>query len=145
MPPLSFESPFLIRISLVSAFLPEMTQQIHSLRASGVISSHTARAAGVCVRAFRKSAGIVCTVPPASFWIIRGLYQNCYSGVWYTCPSVVLPCPSVAFGQGGAKEGRSDFFDGIVRLHTRRGSARVGYGLYRSVFHFAITALWARV
>jgi hypothetical protein len=66
MPPLSFESAFLIRISLVSAFLPEMTQQIHSLRARGVISSHTARASGTEVRVFRKSAGILCTTPPAT-------------------------------------------------------------------------------
>src|SRR6186997_2378723 len=54
MPPLSFESAFLIRIFLVSTFLPDVTQQIHSLRASGVISSHTAFAAGVTISALRK-------------------------------------------------------------------------------------------
>ena len=43
--------------------LTEITQQIHSLRASGVISSHFARAAGSEIRTFRKSAGTVCTVP----------------------------------------------------------------------------------
>jgi hypothetical protein len=48
---------------LVSGFLTEITQQIHSLRASGVISSHFACAAGSEMRAFRKSAGIVCTAP----------------------------------------------------------------------------------
>jgi hypothetical protein len=63
IPPLSFESAFSIRILLVSTFLPDVTQQIHSLRASGVISSHTARAAGIEIRALRKSAGILCTVP----------------------------------------------------------------------------------
>jgi hypothetical protein len=41
-----------------------MTQQIHSLRASGVISSHAASATGLEVRVFRKSAGILCTTPP---------------------------------------------------------------------------------
>src|SRR5437762_5668647 len=47
----------------VSGLLTEMTQQIHSLRASGVISSHLARAAGSEMRTFRKSAGIACTAP----------------------------------------------------------------------------------
>ncbi len=59
-----------MRIILVSAFLPDVTQQIHSLRASGVISSHTARAAGADIRALRKSSGIVCIVPPASLVIL---------------------------------------------------------------------------
>src|SRR5947207_2297830 len=76
IPPFNFESPFLMRIVLVSAFLPEMTQQIHSLRASGVMSSHTARAAGVEIRAFRRSFGIVCTTPPdIALLLIRVFYQ----------------------------------------------------------------------
>ena len=48
---------------LVSGFFTETTQQIHSLRASGVISSHFARAAESEMRTFRKSAGTVCTAP----------------------------------------------------------------------------------
>ena len=48
---------------LVSGLLTEMTQQIHSLRASGVISSHFARATGSEMRTFRKSAGTACTAP----------------------------------------------------------------------------------
>src|SRR3989344_3850860 len=71
IPPLSLESPFLIRISLVSAFLPEMTQQIHSFRASGVMSSHTAFAAGAEVSAFRKSSGISCTRLAGAFGVAR--------------------------------------------------------------------------
>jgi len=47
----------------VSGFLTEVTQQIHSLRASGVMSSHFARAAGSEMRTFRKSAGTLCTAP----------------------------------------------------------------------------------
>ena len=47
----------------VSGFLTEMTQQIHSLRASGVMSSHFARAAESEARTLRKSAGRVCTAP----------------------------------------------------------------------------------
>ena len=48
---------------LVSGFLTEITQQIHSLRASGVMSSHFARAAGSEMRTFRKSTGTLCTAP----------------------------------------------------------------------------------
>jgi len=50
-----------MRISLVSDFLPDVTQQIHSLRASGVISSHSAFTFGTAVIAFRKSEGRLCT------------------------------------------------------------------------------------
>ena len=49
-----------MRIPLVSSFLPDITQQIHSLRARGVMSAHAAFALGVAVRAFRKSAGTLC-------------------------------------------------------------------------------------
>jgi hypothetical protein len=48
---------------LVSGFLTEITQQIHSLRASGVIFSHFARATESEMRTFRKSGGTVCTAP----------------------------------------------------------------------------------
>jgi hypothetical protein len=58
---------------LVASVLTDSTQQIHSLRAIGVMSSHVARALGLEVRALRKSAGSVCTVPPeipfASYFI----------------------------------------------------------------------------
>ena len=61
---------------LVSAFLTEIVQQIHSLRASGVISSHAANATGSPLRTFRKSAGSLCTVPlEILFWSIKLLYQ----------------------------------------------------------------------
>ncbi len=54
-----------IRRPLVSGFLADRIQQSHSLRASGVISSHATRALGAEVRVFRKSAGTPCTTPPA--------------------------------------------------------------------------------
>jgi hypothetical protein len=57
MPPFIFEIAFLMRIMRVSAFLPLITQQIHSLRASGVMSSHTAVAFGELLRAERRSEG----------------------------------------------------------------------------------------
>jgi hypothetical protein len=65
---------------LVSGFLTEITQQIHSLRASGVISSHFARAAASAMRAFRKSAGTLCTAPgEIAFLVIDCILQG-YAG-----------------------------------------------------------------
>jgi len=59
---------------LVSGFLTEITQQIHSLRASGVMSSHAARAAESEVRALRKSGGTLCRAPPEiPFLAIEGI------------------------------------------------------------------------
>ncbi len=49
-----------MRMSRVSAFLPDVTQQIHSLRASGVVASQVARAFGVKLIALRKSVGSLC-------------------------------------------------------------------------------------
>jgi hypothetical protein len=63
MPPDNFEIVLAIRIGRVSAFLPEVTQQIHSLRASGVISSHKAKAFAEERTALRRSAGRGCTLP----------------------------------------------------------------------------------
>src|SRR3989344_5271321 len=54
-----------IRRLLVSGCLADSTQQIHSLRASGVISSHASSAFGKEVRAFRKSIGTLCATPVA--------------------------------------------------------------------------------
>ena len=70
MPPESFERAFLIRIPRVSALAPEMTQHIHSLRAKGVVSCHTASALGCDASTFRKSAGRLCTVPVLTFVIM---------------------------------------------------------------------------
>src|SRR5581483_1908742 len=49
---------------LVSAFLTEMVQQIHSLRASGVSASQAASASVSDVRVSRKSSGTSWTTPP---------------------------------------------------------------------------------
>src|SRR5437667_3325953 len=49
---------------LVSAFFGQSTQQIHSLRARGVRSSHPARTFGLAIRTRLKSTGAVCTTPP---------------------------------------------------------------------------------
>src|SRR5215469_6687940 len=52
-------------------YLTEIDQQIHSLRASGVRSSHAARALGSEVSTFRKSGGRSCATPPEISLIIR--------------------------------------------------------------------------
>src|SRR5439155_18785331 len=49
---------------LVSAFFGQSTQQIHSLRARGVRSSHAARAFGMAIKTRLKSIGTVWTTPP---------------------------------------------------------------------------------
>src|SRR6184192_2939986 len=49
---------------LVSAFFGQSTQQIHSLRARGVRSSHAARTFGVAIKTRLKSIGTVWTTPP---------------------------------------------------------------------------------
>src|SRR5216684_3372091 len=49
---------------LVSAFFGQSTQQIHSLRARGVRSSHAARTFGVAIKMRLKSIGTVWTTPP---------------------------------------------------------------------------------
>jgi len=61
---------------LVSCFLTVIVQQIHSLRASGVIFSHAASAFGLEARALRKSAGILCITPVVvCFVAIDPFYQ----------------------------------------------------------------------
>jgi hypothetical protein len=56
----------------VSDLLGEIVQQIHSLRAKGVISSQAARALRSAVKAFRKSAGNSCATPSE---IVFGIFD----------------------------------------------------------------------
>lgn len=63
-PSLSCEHSLSTCRRLVSSFLTEMVQQIHSLRASGVMSSQAASAFASDASAFRRSAGRLCTTPP---------------------------------------------------------------------------------
>ena len=67
---------------LVSGFLTEITQQIHSLRASCVISSHFARAAGSEMRTFRKSGGTLCTAPGEIAFLAMGFILNRHPISW---------------------------------------------------------------
>ena len=70
-PSLSFETILRTCCRLVSGALTEIVQQIHSFRASGVISSHAARAFASETRAFRKSEGRPCAVPAEIFLFMR--------------------------------------------------------------------------
>ncbi len=50
-----------MRRARVSSFFAEVTQQIHSLRASGVTSTHVVLATGSESIAFLRSVGSLCT------------------------------------------------------------------------------------
>jgi len=63
LPSASSVCVLVIRRCLVSSSLASSTQQIHSLRASGVMSFHAASAGPSSANAFRRSAGTLCTVP----------------------------------------------------------------------------------
>lgn len=63
MPLRILSSPASMRRLRVSSFLAELTQQIHSLRASGVMSAHTRLAAASDATARAMSAGRRCTAP----------------------------------------------------------------------------------
>ena len=76
MPPESFEIAFSIRIFRVSAFLPDVTQQIHSLRASGVMSRHVACARGEDVSAFWRSDGRTWTAPIEISFLAMKLFSS---------------------------------------------------------------------
>lgn len=64
--------PTAMRRFLVASCLADVTQQIHSLRASGVMAVQSFRARLSAAMAFRKSAGKGCTVPPESFCVVIG-------------------------------------------------------------------------
>ncbi len=62
-PCLSSETTLVTCSRLVSGLFTEVVQQIHSLRASGVMSSHAANDFASEDKASRMSDGIACTVP----------------------------------------------------------------------------------
>ena len=72
IPSLSCEHTLSTCCRLVSSFLTEMVQQIHSLRASGVMSSQAASAFASEVSAFRRSAGRLCTTPSGIRTVVIG-------------------------------------------------------------------------
>jgi len=78
MPSFSSETTRFTCSSRVLCCLTDIVQQIHSLRARGVRLCQAVRAAGEARSAFLRSAGMLCTVPPASSvlailsWYMRG-------------------------------------------------------------------------
>ena len=70
IPSLSCEHGLSTCCRLVSSFLTEMVQQIHSLRASGVMSSQAASAFASDASAFRRSAGRLCATPPEIWTVV---------------------------------------------------------------------------
>ena len=70
-PSLRLEQPHSIRRVLVSAFLANSIQQIHSLRARGVMSSHVSKAFASEVSAIFRSAGRSWTTPPEISFALR--------------------------------------------------------------------------
>ena len=70
-PSLRLEQPHSIRRVLVSGFLADLIQQIHSFRASGVMSSHVSNALASEVSAFFRSAGRSWTTPPEIFVTLK--------------------------------------------------------------------------
>jgi hypothetical protein len=74
-PSLRLEQPHLIRRLLVSGFLAESIQQIHSFRASGVTFSHASNALASEASAFFRSAGRSWTTPPEISFSLKARAQ----------------------------------------------------------------------
>lgn len=110
MPPDSLEIALPILMPRVSAFLPEITQHIHSLRAKGVVLFHTASALGRATSAARKSLGSVCTVLVVAIGAaICTVYQICVrvprcklKSVHQNTPRATLNLPCAARRQAAA-------------------------------------------
>src|SRR4051812_18021629 len=76
MPSLSSLAVLLTCSFLVSSFFTKVTQHIHSLRASGLISCQAAKAFGSEARASFKSVGSLCTVPGGIFSLFIKLFYR---------------------------------------------------------------------
>ena len=61
---------------LVAGVFTSIVQQIHSLRASGVMLSQAASALGEAVSAFRKSVGSLCATPSEITLVINLYYYK---------------------------------------------------------------------
>jgi hypothetical protein len=78
-----------MRRVLVSSFFADVTQHIHSLRASGVRLAHNSVTLASASMALRRSGGIWCTVPEA----IDG---RAMAPEVYRPPTVLQPPPVIA-------------------------------------------------
>jgi len=66
----------------VSSFFADVTQQIHSFRASGVIAAQSPFASASDSMAFRKSDGSLWTVPPVIDRVVMCLLRS-----WIVSPN----------------------------------------------------------
>ena len=85
--------PTSMRRFLVSACLADITQQIHSLRARGVISPHTSFTIGSDVIALEKSTGILCT-PVRNTFVLLFVILVLSSAIGYFIRTCVKSFPS---------------------------------------------------
>ena len=130
---------------LVSGFLTEITQQIHSFRASGVISSHLARAAGSEIRTFRKSAGTLCTAPGEIVFVTGFILIVTWGQKYNLClRNTLLPMPPerTAKKTVGAIPPSRDFACGLRRRRSSWVSQRewdLGSSFARTARSFRMT------
>src|SRR5947209_6150056 len=86
--------PTAICFSLVASCFTLITQQIHSLRARGVMSSHKAKTLGSKDKAFFKSGGSVWTVPEEIFLAdVRILFDCYFSKEFASLLKILLTAP----------------------------------------------------
>src|SRR5690348_2065639 len=126
---------------LVSGFFTEIAQQIHSLRASGVRSSHAASASASDARVLRQSSGKSWTTPPEiAVLVIDQMalprkdcrsYQRLQFAYLLAC---LLPCRIVARRDRAA--GRRRLADG--RPQCRPGGAALSMAGVREPHHAAL-------
>ena len=109
--------------SRVSGCFTEVTQQIHSLRASGVMSSHAARASGDASSALRRSAGIGCRAPADNLFLLidRSCGAATRDGANYPLMTDALACHP--------GEGRDPVASLLVE--HRKGWIHTGLGLQK--------------
>ena len=83
IPSMSSARVLSIRWILVPNFLADRIQQIHSLRASDVMSSHAIRIALSELRGARKSGGTLCATPVAIFLFTINLLYSIFERFAY--------------------------------------------------------------
>ncbi len=79
MPPFILETALAMRIPRVSAFLPDVTQHTHSLRASGEMSSQSCCTFGIAASACFRSCGVLCGIFSTTSFGIKALLHKIVS------------------------------------------------------------------
>jgi len=118
IPSLSSEHTLSTCCRLVSSFLTEMVQQIHSLRASGVMSSHATRALESDASAFRRSAGRLCTTPPEIRTVAIGVFRMMSAFAHDFFGSLSFRCPQILYEVHGSSP-CIDQYSSQIELRTK--------------------------